>query len=659
VSGLSWSWLGAPYVACAIVLFAVVLASALVRGDRVLRLGMIGAAVAALPWAICSAISASTQDADTALRLLRLGEGPVALVGPNLLLVLLGVSGQLERHRWVARLAGGVGVVLLAVCWSTDWTVADVQRLRSGMFYMAAGPLTDLHMSQLAVWLAIGLFIVRRASTRGEKRRLTRILVMVLALGGVCSVDVLLVHGIWGRYPVAWLPAMVAGGIGLYLVVRTDVLRSQGIDRGAVIEAFGHALAAIAIASITFVLAPTDPVMNVLSASAVWAAVLGVTWVLGAQRPVRIASDRALEQFVARLADVDDERVVVERLAALWSTIGVSVHSAWRADGETLVEIRTGARRDLDRELAAWLVRHGQAIAPGDLATMRLGELRPQLEALVAADGVTLVVPLIDRDRIVGLVEADHADSLREAERGLVAQSSRAAARALTYAALARAAAKENETAREVELAEAMRQQAAASRDAALGRWIITTEYRSAPRTTGASWSTSLLSDGRLAVLVTEAHSHGVPAALATATLTGAFAAATATAGEELGLDDLVASLGASTQGVLRGGASIAAFLAVLDAERGTIAWTTAGHPGGHLVGAGPPAALAGRGVAELPADATLVIASTGLRGSDEERWRSRLAQRADARALVEAATPDEDLLAVVIGVRPHLANLR
>ena len=47
-------------------------------------------------------------------------------------------------------------------------------------------------------------------------------------------------------------------------------------------------------------------------------------------------------------------------------------------------------------------------------------------------------------------------------------------------------------------------------------------------RTTGAGWSAIELPDGRLALLVTEAQAHGVAAALATAALTGAFAAATA-----------------------------------------------------------------------------------------------------------------------------------
>ena len=74
---------------------------------------MIGAVVTALPWALCQALAAMAHDPATATRLLRLGQGPVALVGPNLLLLLLAVGGQLERFRWIARLSGIVGAGFL------------------------------------------------------------------------------------------------------------------------------------------------------------------------------------------------------------------------------------------------------------------------------------------------------------------------------------------------------------------------------------------------------------------------------------------------------------------------------------------------------------------------------------------------------------------
>ncbi|MBA3462387.1 MAG: hypothetical protein H0T46_20665, partial [Deltaproteobacteria bacterium] len=498
MSELSWNWIAAPYVGAAITLLAVVLVASLVRGDRVMRLGVIGAATTTLPWAICSALASCATDPDTATRLLRVGSGPVALIGPNLLLVLLGVSGQLERNRWVARAAGLIGVTMLALCWGTKLTIPGVQKIGIGIWYTTAGPLTDIHWSQLAIWMAVGIYISRRAATSGEKRRISRLLIGVLALGAIGSVDMLIVHGVWDFYPLAWISAIAGGLIALYLVLYTDLLRPQGFDRYMFNEVLAFAASAVVIGILAYVLWDAAALAKATIASGVWIVALGTSWVLTQEPPVRIAGSSSLEKFVSSLADVDDERVIVGRLAALWKPLNIEMRAAWRVEGGALVDIKSGARWDLDHDAATWLVEHGQAVAPTDLATMRLGSLRPKLEALAEAHNATLIVPLIDRGVLNGLVEADHGGALRDDERAFVVESARAVARALTYALLARAAAKEGATAREVEVAEAMRLQAAASRDDELGRWTVAAEYRAAPKTTGAGWAAALLADGRL-----------------------------------------------------------------------------------------------------------------------------------------------------------------
>jgi len=688
---LSWSWLAAPYIACAVTMVVVAFLAALVRGDRVMRLGVVGASTTTLPWALCSALAAGTQDPELATRLLRLGLGPVALVGPNLLLVLLGVSGQLERRRWVVRFSMVLGVVLLVVCWGTELVVPGVQRLSSGLLYVRPGPLTDFHISQLALWLAVGAVIARRAATHGEKRRLVRMLIGVLALGTVGSLDMLLVHGVLGRYPIAWLPTLVAGVISIYLVRFTDLLRPRGYDRNALYEAVGCSIAIALTVVITLLLGDAEPLTYVLITTALWGGALAGAWAIAEQRPTRVIGERALEKFVARLADVDDEKLVIQRLGELWKTVGIEVRALWRVERDQLVDVTSAETWPLDRELASWIAEHEQAFAPTDLATMKLGPVRPQLEALVTAHGASLVVPLIDRGSLVGVVEADHGKALRDDERGLILESARATARAVTYASLARDAAKEGETAREVEVAEALRLQAAASRDDELGRWTVAAEYRSAPRSTGAGWSATLLADGRLALMVTEAQAHGVAAALATAALTGAFAAAT-TGASATSLDELITSLRASAEGVMRGGEPIAAFLAVLDADRQTVVWACAGHPGGYVVGPvaydlaqfpggsgtgprpkstvlgggggalGASMTQATRGDSPLPHDSLLVIASTAVRGDNEQRWQAMLREQAPAgprlaTVLVDAALRrgdlHEDFLVVVVRQRP------
>ena len=689
---LHWTWLCIPFVVCVAALAAVGVVAGLVRGDRVMRLGVVGAATAALPWAVCTALAACSDDAGAAVRLLRLGTGPVSLIGPNLLLVLLGISGQIERHRWAVWLSGAIGAVLLGLCWGTTWTVSGVHRLTSGMFYVTGGPLIDLHLAQLALWVAVGLVIARRAMpgttrrtmrqmVRSERSRMLRVLVAAVVLAAIGASDVLLVHGVIGLYPIAWLPATIACGMTLYLELGTDLLRPRGFDRSALLELAGFLAAAALVGALAYLLHGAAAVAVAAIASAVWMVVTAIMWWLGRRSPPAPVSDaRALERFIAGLTDIDDARWVGDGLAALWSQAAIAVRATWRAEPEMLVDVATGAAYELDREVAGWLVAHGEPLAAADLATMRLGPIRPRVEAWTRARGATLFVPLVDRGALVGLVEADHGLALRESERGLVAQSARAAARALTNVNLARAAAREGATAREVEVAEAMRRQASARHDDELGPWLVAAEYRSAPRTTGAAWSATLLGDGRLAILVTEGQARGVAAALATAALTGGFAAATTAAA--LTLPELVAALRASAEDVLRGGEPIAAFVAILDADARTIAWGSAGHPGALRVppGGDDPVALGGggarlgaatgeiaRGAAELGPDELLVIASSGVYGG-AAAWRGVLRDPAAAGPrlagrLVDAAAaggqPGEDLLAVVVRQRGDRRSAR
>jgi hypothetical protein len=298
----------------------------------------------------------------------------------------------------------------------------------------------------------------------------------------------------------------------LYLVVRTDFVRPLGFDRGSAVELVASIAAFGVLGVLTAVFGPSLGV--VAGGALVYALAIGIAWTVVRSRPVRVAGERELEQFVARVATLDDENKIVERLGALWSAAVPNLSLRALHDGKRV-----------DGEVARWFIRHTEALAAADLATMKVGPIREKLEAL-AADRDAVLVPLVDRDELVGLVEAHYELALREGERGLLADSARAAARALTFAALTRAAARERDTAREVEVAEALRRHTNANRDADFERWTVAAEYRNVPPA-GAGWSAVELADGRLAVLVTEAQTHGVASALATSAVAGAFAAAT------------------------------------------------------------------------------------------------------------------------------------
>ena len=683
MSELAWNWLALPYVVCGAALIALVLVVAMIRGDRVIRLGMMGAAISTLPWAMCSAMTCCTRDPEVAMRLLRLGNGPIVFIGPNLMLVMLGVSGQLERHRWIPRVAGLLAMVLMGLCWGTAWIVPGVHLLSSGVFYISAGPLTWLHISQLGIWLAVGMVIARRTSTQQDRRRLTHLLLAILVCSAIGGGDLLLVYDVWGAYPFAWVPCLVACGVALYLSVRTALLRPQGFDRRVMYEVIAFATGAILVAYLAVVVDHAAPLAYAVGGALIWVATLAIAWAVGRREVVPVTDD----QRVAQLADLDSEHALVAALAALWQQrVNVTLTAVWRIDG---TQVDGPGTWTLAPDVAGWLSEYGEPLAAGDLATMRLGSMRVEIEAACRA---SLLVPLIDRGTLVGVVEAELRGALRESERGVIAEAARAAARALTYIAMARDATREGETAREVEVAAAMRQQAAASRDDDIGRWSVGAEYRAAPRTTGAGWSVSLLADGRLAVLVTEAQVQGLPAALASATLVGAFAAATSGTTD---LDELLRHLQASSEGAKSAGESVAAFLAILDHERGVIDWACAGHPGAYVVGpvpydvelaqgsvtgprpipialgggdagAGASLAIATRGSTPLPPASLVLIASSGLRGDDVGAWTKALRDLAPTGPRLGAQLVDlaaqrelvEDLLAVVVRLRPLRSSL-
>ena len=87
---------------------------------------------------------------------------------------------------------------------------------------------------------------------------------------------------------------------------------------------------------------------------------------------------------------------------------------------------------------------------------------------------------------------------------------------------------------------------------------------------------------------------------------------------------------------------------------------------GGGDAAAGASLAIAMRGSTPLPPDALVLIASSGLRGSDPKAWTTALRDLVVAGPklgvqLVELAARrelDEDLLAVVVRLRPLRSSL-
>src|SRR5205823_1437381 len=129
-------------------------------------------------------------------------------------------------------------------------------------------------------------------------------------------------------------------------------------------------------------------------AALAWTVATALAWTFARSRPVRVAGERALEQFVAR-ATRGDEKKLVERLVELWkATLAIEVRATWMRTGGELVELGGKRTWPVSEHVVAWLAAHTEPFGASELATMPLRVLRPQIEALVEAHGATLLVPL-------------------------------------------------------------------------------------------------------------------------------------------------------------------------------------------------------------------------------------------------------------------------
>ena len=331
-------------------------------------------------------------------------------------------------------------------------------------------------------------------------------------------------------------------------MLRTDLLRPPGFDRGVLRSRSSRSLVAAALIAALALCARHGRRRSSLAAGRehrVGASRLGAAWAIAA---APAGADRARARaraFVARRRRRSTtRREIAERLAALWRrTIGIDVRTTWWTDGDALVDDRAAASAGSSSRTS----RRGSVDArrsrsrPCDLATMRLGALRPRLEALVAARGATLIVPLVDRGELVGLVEArSRRRAARARARARRRVGARRGARADVRRARARGGARARDRARGRDRrgAARCRPRRAATTSSAAGRSPPSTARRRARPARAGRRRCSPTAGSRCSS--TEAQAHGVPAALATAALTGAFAAAThGGAARELTLDEL------------------------------------------------------------------------------------------------------------------------
>lgn len=643
-AGYVWRAVAAPYVVLAVLLVGLGLTTAMIRGDKVMRLGIVGTVGAVLAWALTFVAAAGLAEPAAQARLLALGLGPVALVGPGALLLLLGGAGVLERHRVLVIVASVGALLSMLVTWTTPWVMASVRTLPSGLPYPIGGPLMIVHTGQLAGWVVVGIWISRHGVGRGRARIRPIHVIASLVVVGASVHDGLLAHGTIDTYPLVPACALIAAAMLWWYVARHDILRARGFDDGVAIELGVMLVGALGATAVVW--ARGEHSHHLLLAFAValvlvGAAGLALWWrsarASRAQARGAAAPAGAVTLEVASLAELQQQAAMAAAAAA-----PVEAVRLWLVtDDGVATDVFSGAREPVDGEVQAYLARSGQPLVAGDLATVRLGARRAPLEHLLATCGPDVLVPLREGDKLIGVLGARRQGgrALRGRERARLAEVGAGLGQAATYLRRQHQAEVAADAAREVELAEVARAQIAHRSGGELGRYRLNVASRAAAGVALEAWGWEPLDERRLAFFVADVAGTGVTSALLASSLVGAFTAAAR--GPEASNSSV--SLAKELHRVLRAiapSARAAAVVAILDAESGRLEWTNAGHRGGTLARrgaaagspayrvAGDSAPLGGQapnlatGALRLEPDQLLVVLSDGAMSARDRRGR-------------------------------------
>ncbi len=681
-----------PFVAIAAGLALLALVAALRRGDLVVRLGLVMTGVTALPWATSMVLVACTDDRDLAHRLCQAGFASVPLIGSGLLMVTLAVVGRLDAQRPVLVFSVVLGLVMLIVAATTDLVIAGVALADWGLLFPRAGPLYLVHIALFVAPVGWGMWLNHRSV--GWLRtglRQGRFAAALGVLSVLTASDTLLAYGVAGVYPFAWLPALMAVALCLFAIQRQDLLRGRGLDGAVAVELAVFVVAAIAVVALGVTLDGSRTVVTV-GVGAVAAAVM----VIAGRTSVRDADvagpTLAVDRFADRVVASGDAHAVGRGLAELLEgqRLATAVRVWGVADGRWAplhLPPKMAPDLDLPEPVRAWLLSSRRAIAVGDLVAARLGASREVIEEWSRRFDADVIAPLIDGDELVGLVAGARAEALRDSERVAIDDAVLAASRALAVIVLTHEIEARAELARDMELAEAVRQARSAADVREVGKSRVSVSYQPASRVAGDLWCCVALPDDRLLVLVGDVAGRGLAAALVSAAVLGAGQVAAGLLGARATPEAVLALLHDTVVEVDGGRHRVTAFAAIVDRGTGRVGFAAAGHRGGYLVRAredhvdlvaligrgtalGEPERVIGTGERELGAGDVLVLISDGVvdsRSADGQAWGERRLQRAlrelgpragdnlgealldAARAHAGESVRDDDLLVVVV----------
>ena len=370
-------------------------------------------------------------------------------------------------------------------------------------------------------------------------------------------------------------------------------------------------------------------------------------------------------------------------VAQLLATAGAEGGRLYALDpnANSLVDLTGGAPVALDRRVATWLTVNPAPIRASELGELRLGGLRDPVTQFVRSAGAELLVPLIHRERVVGVAVA----SGRVRKVASLSEIQEATAGALGQLLLEAAAAEQADVAHEVAAAAQVHgdTEPRTTIDEVAG-CRVARYYAPARQFSGAWWIARELPDGRLFTALGEVTGRGVPAALLSASALGVCEATISMLGGGLELHALLELVHLSVGRAGGGTYFMSCLVALIDPAGGTITFSSAGHPfpfqlrrtgtpgesdamralvsRGSLLG-GPDRPVRSVSTEEIQAGDVLVFYSastTDARTEDGQTFGDRRLQNTLRRAsIIGASAPDGTPLASHVGlaVEAHVSG--
>lgn len=589
--------LSLPFIMAALGLVGMSLYVLLMRGSQILRASFLLVCGGLLPVVASYALAGSTRSPAVAASLYKLGFALAPLAASGILVFEIALAQRLARYRLLIGIALGSSLLQSALMLTTSWFFDGVWQTSLGLYHFRAGPLAPLFLGSMVLWVGLSLLLGWRRLAIEQlplRRRQIKGSLLAFSAFGISLLDAPLAYGI-GIYPISWLAYTVGATLALRSLLQDDLIHARSLDPGAPMAVLYLVASATGVWVVWHAAGQTAfPIQLPMLVLLYLLLREAITVVQLVRQPAASLTDtlleRLIEQHAARIHSLNDEPEIGQLTNEMVKLglgcrrveflLASTTDYSWRTlDGQVLPE---GAYPDPFTGSLMWFQEHPRPIQREDLQTRRLGDSRDTIEHLFEANQADVMVPLVNRDDVVGMViigEFKDGRVLTREELRFLERLQEYTAAALVYARMHREANARVALHKEMELAAAVQSAFVPKGDTIdCGTVTISGIWAPASRCGGDWWWVHNLPDGRVLVLIGDVTGHGVAAAMVTAAAKGCYDVAQKLMGNELDLVRLLELLDASVR--LVGGDSfhMTCFATLLDPAAGKITYANAGH---------------------------------------------------------------------------------